>query len=253
MQYADWTNAIMTILEVPIAPVTSSTGPATTQPSTDAQFNLMIPSTIWYVENRLCRDLDFISEFVADSSATTAANSRTFTYPTDLGTFVVVQQLALFVGGVRQPPMTPVSREFLDGCWPTETAPSTPSYPTYWAWYNGTSAIVGPAPDAAYTVEVLGTIRPVELSGATVSSPGNPSNFLSTLVPDLYVAASVSYLATYLRDYGISSDDPHLAPTWETQYQTLLKGAMVEELRKKFAAQGGTSRFPSSIQTPPQK
>jgi hypothetical protein len=56
----------------------------------------------------------------------------------------------------------------------------------------------------------------------------------------------------YQRDYGVQSDDPKLGPSWEEKYKALLAGASIEELRKKFAAQGSGSRFPSPIQTPPQ-
>jgi hypothetical protein len=41
-----------------------------------------------------------------------------------------------------------------------------------------------------------------------------------------------------------------MAQTYEGQYQSLLKGATVEEFRKKFASAGWTSMSPSPVATP---
>jgi hypothetical protein len=46
------------------------------------------------------------------------------------------------------------------------------------------------------------------------------------------------------------SDDPAMAQSYEAQYQTLLKGAVVEEARKKFESSGWTSQSPSPVATP---
>jgi hypothetical protein len=41
-----------------------------------------------------------------------------------------------------------------------------------------------------------------------------------------------------------------MAITYESQYNVLLKGAMVEEARKKFESTGWTSMSPSPVASP---
>ena len=240
MNYASWVTTVTTLLEVPLG-----TSPASATPSTDANFNNMIAPCIDFVENRLQRELDLINTVVTNSSGVTAANTRSFSYPTNLGTFIVVNQLSLFVGSVRQPAMTPVSRDFIDACYPAETAPTIPSYPIYWAPANDTTAILGPSPDAIYTCEVVGTMRMSQMSNS------NPSNFLTLQLPDLYIAASMAWLCAYQRDFGTAAADPQMAMSWSQTYDKLFAGADAEELRKKFRSIGQSSRSPSPLANQP--
>lgn len=232
MDYSGWIEAVCTLLEVPVTNASSAT------PSSDTFFNTIYPSAITYAEERIQRELDLINTLVTDNSGSTTANTRKFTLPADAGTFIVVQQGALIVNGVRQPPMLPVSREFLDFCYPAETAPTTPSYPTYWCPNDGVSILLGPAPDSAYSCEIVGTIRVPPLSAS------NTSNFLTVELADLYVAASMVFFSAYRMDFGAQSSDPTIATSWETQYTTLRDGATVEEARKKFRSIGNSSRQP---------
>ena len=103
--------------------------------------------------------------------------------------------------------------------------------------------ILGPWPDSAYSVEVIGTIRPNPLTST------NSSTFLTQYLPDVFLAASLIFAFGYMRDYGGMSDNPQSAQSWENQYQNLIKSANAEELRKKWAGPGWTSY--SAIATPP--
>ena len=58
------------------------------------------------------------------------------------------------------------------------------------------------------------------------------------------------YISGYQRNFGRANDDPQMAVTYESQYNTLLKGAAVEEARKKFEASGWSSQSPSPVATP---
>lgn len=89
-------------------------------------------------------------------------------------------------------------------------------------------ALVGPWPDAAYTVEVVGSVRPPQLSASVATSP------LSVFFPDLLIAASMVFAAGYQRNFGSAVDDPKMAVTWESHYQALLPAAKGEEARKIF-------------------
>jgi len=44
-----------------------------------------------------------------------------------------------------------------------------------------------------------------------------------------------------MRDFGAQSDNPQQSQSWEAQYQTLAKGAMLESLRQKLAGPAWTS------------
>ena len=58
------------------------------------------------------------------------------------------------------------------------------------------------------------------------------------------------YISGFQRNFGKIADDPQMAVTYESQYQTLLKGAVVEEARKKYEASAWSSQGPSPVATP---
>jgi hypothetical protein len=64
------------------------------------------------------------------------------------------------------------------------------------------------------------------------------------------IMASMIYISGYQRNFGRANDDPQMAVTYESQYQALLKGAAIEEARKKFEAAGWSSQSPSTFATP---
>jgi hypothetical protein len=106
--------------------------------------------------------------------------------------------------------------------------------------------IVGPPPDAAYTMEVVGTIRPAPLSVS------NTTTYLTQYLPDLFFAESLVFGYGYLKDFGAATDDPRGSTTWESHYQALWQSANTEENRKKYAAQAWTPKQPTSLATPPR-
>ena len=58
------------------------------------------------------------------------------------------------------------------------------------------------------------------------------------------------YIAQYQRNFGQASNDPAMGPTYELQYQNLLKTAIVEEARKKYSAAAWSSMSPAVAATP---
>lgn len=231
MNFTDWLNTTCTLLEVPLAET-----PTAAAPTTDVNFNLVYPQGIAYVENRIQTDIDLIACYVTDSSGSLTPNQRNFTLPITTVNFVVVERLCLIVGGVRQPPLQPVSRAVLDSSYPAEAALGAPSFPVMWTPFNTVDVLVGPSGDIAYPVEVYGTAR------VTPMSFTNATNWLTDNVPDLYEAASMMWLAGYQRDYGSQSDDPKLAMSWETIYQDRMKQYDIENLRKQFRSVAFTPR-----------
>lgn len=217
----------------------------------DANFQTILPDAITYAENRICRDLDFLFTSVPNTSFSLTANSRTLTIPA--GTFVVPEQInVIFPFNASVPglgtrnPLLPVTREFLDA---TCSDPSAVAMPKYFAPIGNAQGnltfLVGPYPDAAYQVEIVGTIRPLSLS------PQTSTTFISVNLPELMVMAAMIYISGYQRNFGATmANDPQMPISYETQYQTLLAGAMQEENRKKFAASAWSSKSQPPAATP---
>lgn len=218
-------------------------------PAGDPNYLAAIPNVIDDAEQRLYRELDPLNTIIRDSSATLTANSRTFNLPTDLGRFVVTESMNVFTPSgttTNRNQLVPVSREWLDAVWGNEAATSSPSVPEYYAMITDQQIIVGPPPDAPYTMEVIGTIRPTPLSAA------NPTTYLTLYLPDLFLAESLIFGYGYMKDFGAMGDDPQGSATWTKHYADLWQSANTEEMRKRYASQAWTSKQPAPIATPPR-
>lgn len=219
-------------------------------PASDGGFLTDLPNIIADAELRIYRELDLLDTSVRDSSSAMVAGNRNFTLPSSLGTFVVTDELNVITpagttnpdGGTRNS-LVPTSEEHLNTLWPSVAGSTTPQY---FAMVNQNLAIVGPWPDAAYQIEAVGTIRPTPLSATNVTT------ILSTYFDDLFLAASMARAAAYQKNYGQGADDPKMAVTWESHYQTLKTSADVEEARKKFEGPGWSSKDPAPTVTPPR-
>lgn len=215
----------------------------------DPDFVAIEPSIITYAEQRIYRELDLLSTIVRDQSATLTANSRNFTLPQGQGRFVTTQGFNVFTPvstTTTRNQLVPTTRDYLDATWPSETASTAPSLPANFAMITDQTIIVGPPPDAAYTVEVIGTIRPAPLSAT------NTTTFLSLYLPDLFLAASMVFASGYQKNFGSQSDDPKMGVSWESQYGSLKESALVEQLRDKWQSVSWSSMSPSPIATPPR-
>ena len=208
-------------------------------PTTDPNFQILIPQMVTYAENRIYRDLDLLSTVTTYTQAATASGVRNVTIPQ--GTFVTIQNVNALTNTTTRNPLLPVTKEFLDNVWGAST---NSALPKYFALLNDTTIIFGPWPNAIYPLEIIGTIRPDSLSST------NTTTFISLYLPDLFIMASMVFISAYQRNFGRQSDDPQMAMSYEAQYQTLLKGAMVEEYRKKFESVGWTSMSPSPVAAP---
>lgn len=213
---------------------------------TDPAFVTILPQMITYAENRICRELDFLFTSKAVTGYAAVQGSRQIVVPE--GTFVVLDQINILTpAGVTNPnvgtrnPCLPATKEFLDAVYGSST---TTGIPKYFVPFNDNVFLIGPYPDQQYYVEIVGTFRPDSLSAS------NTTTFISTYLPDVFIMASMIYVSAYQRNFGRQSDDPQMAQSYEAQYQTLLKGAAVEEARKKFEASGWTSQSPSPVATP---
>lgn len=213
---------------------------------TNPAFLTILPQMITYAENRLYRDLDFLFTSVSNTSYACTVGSRAINVPT--GTFVVPEQINLITpAGTASPdngtrvPLLPTTKEFLDAVYGDSQSKALPKY---FAVFDDYQFLLGPYPDAVYQAEIVGTIRPSSLSAS------NPTTFISLYLPDLLIMASMIYISAYQRNFGRANDDPQMAVTYESQYQALLKGALIEENRKKFEAAAWSSQSPSPVASP---
>lgn len=232
---------------------------------TDPAFVTILPQMITYAENRMYRDIDFMftSTSLHGVSFVLTAGNRNLSFNINLasnsnsqaGTFVVSEQINLLTDAsgnaaattdpdacVRTP-LLPTTKEFLDAVYGSSLTANL-GQPKYFVPFNETLFFVGPVPDQAYPVEVVGTYRPNSLSAT------NTTTFISNYLPDVFIMASMIYVSGYQRNFGRANDDPQMAVSYESQYQALLKSALVEEARKKFDASGWSSQSPSPVATP---
>jgi len=212
----------------------------------DSAFVTILPQMLTYAENRIYRDLDFLSTTQSLTGYQFTIGSRTLVIPAS--NFVTVQQINVITPATVSVPnsgtrntLLPTTKEFIDNVYPSSSGAGVPSY---FAMFDQSTILVGPWPDATYTVEVVGTYRPASLSAA------NTTTFISLYLPDLLIMASMIYVSGYQRNFGRANDDPQMAVSYEGQYKALMQGAMIEEARKKFQSSGWTSMSPSPIATP---
>jgi len=212
----------------------------------DPAFQIILPQMITYAENRIYRDLDFLFTSIATTAYGLTAGSRQISVPA--GTIVVPEQINVLVGSsnpdlATRTPLLPTTKEFLDTVYGSG-AVANRGVPQYFCPFDDYTFLVGPYPDQNYSCEIVGTYRPDSMSAT------NKTTFISLYLPDLFIMASMIYVSAYQRNFGRANDDPQMAVTYESQYQALLKSAMMEENRKKFEAAAWSSQSPSSVATP---
>jgi hypothetical protein len=212
----------------------------------NAEFVSVLPQTITYAENRIYRDLDLLQTSAAVTGYFVNENSRTISIPQ--GTIVVLEQINVITpagtvdpnAGTRNP-LIATTKEYLDLVYGDSSGTGLPKY---FAPFNDNLFYVGPFADAQYATEIVGTVRPNSLSAS------NTTTFISQYLPDLFIMASMVYISGFQRNFGRQSDDPQMAQSYEGQYQTLLKGALAEETRKKFESVAWSSQSASPFATP---
>src|SRR5260370_1371489 len=185
---------------------------------------------ISYAELRLIRDLDLIGFITTDFTQATTPNLRTVNIPALPTTgfftsFIVVNGVNIITPAGQTNPelgkrnqLVKVTSDFLDLMWPSSTGAQLP---TLWAIprYNPSAAInqilLGPWPDQGYTVEYIGTQRPIPLS------PTTQDTFISAFLPDIFTIATMIHFTAYMKNWSAQGDDPAMALSYEHQYGKL--------------------------------
>lgn len=215
----------------------------------DENFVSNLPSAINYAELRIYQDLQLLATVVTNTDYTLTANENPLEI--DIEDFIVLQTInVLTPAGTTNPnlgtrnPLTPTTREALQMMYPSA---SGAALPTYMAPVSQNTFFLGPWPDAAYRVELIGTVRPTSLSSS------NTTTYLSTYLPTHLLFASMIFISGYQRNFGRQSDDPQMAVSYESQYKALLTGAMTEEGMRRFQSSGWTAQAPAPTASPPRQ
>jgi hypothetical protein len=212
----------------------------------DENFVALAPQMVNYAELRIMRDLDLIGTVTPVDGFSLIANRPTLTLP--IATFITIQEINVITpvgtsdpnAGMRHP-LVPTSKEYLNT---VHNSSAGASLPRVFAVINETLVAFGPWPDQNYAAVITGTVRPASISDA------NRNTFIATYLPDLFILASMVWISGYQRNFGRQSDDPQQSVSYESQYMTMLKGAMVEEARKKFQASAWSSLSPPLVASP---
>jgi hypothetical protein len=216
------------------------------QQQTSAEFQAVIPNIIDDAEQRIYRELDLLATNEVDTSVVLVTGTRTASIPS---AFVVTNNINVLTPagstaatGTRVP-LTPASIDVLNMLWPGN---SSTGVPQMYAMQDQWDIILGPSPDATYTLEVIGTQRPAPLSAS------NANTFLTDNLPDLFLAASMIFLSGYMRNWGAQASDPQQGMSWEQHYQLLKASADTEEARKHYRAASWTP-YPVAPAAQPQR
>ena len=206
----------------------------------DVNFQNIIPRMIEYAELRIYREMDFAVASAALTTTLVTAN-RSITMPA--GIFIVDQINVITPASQTVPdsgtrnPMQRVSLDYLNTVYSTTTT----GMPVCYAMLSDTIAKIGPPPDNTYTIEVVGVTRPAALS------PANTTTYLTTNLPDLFVAASMVFGTGYQANFGSQADNPQQAQSWEATYQTLKQGVDIENMRQKAQAPAWYNDSPTPL------
>ncbi len=236
MIYPEWLSAFATIMQMADADAV-------------AALNAIAPRAIEYAELRIYREFDLLATRTSDVTQRTARGLRSVLIPPLL---LIVENVNLILPADTTSPaagtriaLQRASRSFLDATWPNEAQVQMPApFETYFAIHDfeeggpsdpaepvptGSAIKIAPTPDGVYVTEYVGVFRPAPLSAT------NQSTILTTLMPDIFLAASLIFGFGYQRDFGQQSSDPQAAVSWEQEYQILGRGVAREEMSKKAA------------------
>lgn len=223
------------------------TNPALAAPSSNTDFNNFLPWITQSAEQRIYREVDFLATREEDVTTVLTAGNRMATLPASI---IVLQSAGYVTPAGADPddadaethPLGIVSKDFVDAVWPRRGI--TTDEPEYIAQLNESEVIIGGTPDDAYKLVTTGIFRPVPISAA------NPITYVSENYPDLLLFACMVIGCGYQRDFGQQADDPKIAMSWESMFQTAKNSSLSEDQRRKTQSTNWSPYSPTPLSTP---
>jgi len=217
---------------------------------TDPFFQQQLSSCIDYATDRINREVNLLNTVTQNSTLQTVPGTRVLNFSAinfnvlmNVNIVTPAGQTNPDISSAVRSPCTICDQSWLNLVYNSAAIQGTPNY---FAMLDNQTVLFGPCPDAVYNVEFAGTQYPTPLSLA------NPTNFVSTYLPDLFLAASMVFMAGAMKNFGAQSDNPAQGATWETQYEKLMTSAQIEDARRKFMSQGWISTNNPMPQNPPR-
>jgi hypothetical protein len=211
--------------------------------SADPFFIQQLPSCITYATDRIDRELNLLNTVSTYSLPLTAGSRQLDITASNINVLSDVNIITPSTQTVpdlgTRNPVVISDKSYLNTVYGSAT--QTQGIPTNFAFINNTTLIFGPWPNAAYTVELTGTLFPTYLAA---SPPTATSTFVTTHLWDLFIAASMIFMSGAVKNFGAQADSPGQAISWEQQYEKLRDSASIEDIRRKFQATGWTSQLP---------
>ena len=212
--------------------------------ATDPNFLSNLPSCIDYATDRITRELDLLNTVTANSTLALTVGTRIISLASLNPVFNVLRQVNVLTPvGTTNPdlgtrnPLTISTTAFLNQVYGSNAVTDVPEY---FAMVTDQTIMVGPYPDQAYNLEIIGTVRPTPISAT------NPTNWISLYLPDLFLQCSMIQMSGFKLNFGAQADDPKSAMSYETQYTTLRDSAGVEDAMRKYASTGWNSQLPTA-------
>lgn len=208
-------------------------------------FTQILPQAIAYAENRCYRELDFLANRTSDTSVTLASGTRTATVPSAIS---VVEGVSILTpAGQSLPTATRVvlersSLDFLDMMYGAGSA--TTGTPEFYALKSDVGLVLAPTPASAWKLEITGTVQPAPMASA------NQTTVLGNYFQEMLIAACMIFLTGWQQNFGAQADNPQMAQSWETQYQTLKSSALEFIQRQKSQDPNWTPFTPTPLSTP---
>lgn len=223
INYSEFITQLGTYLESPVVDASSAT------PFESTDYNNALAEFINDGEQRIYREIDFLSTRIEATPTLATASSRTFTIPSQV---IVMEGLSVITPVATTPAagkrnrLNRVSVDYIDMTFPNESVTGTP---LYYAMLSNTTALLAPSPSAAFQVEVTGRTRPAPLSST------NTTTYLATNFPDLFFAACMTQGLVFNRDFAQGDGQQNML-SWEAIYQERKASVIAEEARRKGLA-----------------
>ena len=190
---------------------------------TDPQFVAVLPTLIDQAEQRCYRELDLLTatitrlfpssminrtvDFTASNAVIHAPGDPQILIPEDV--YALTPNLSTTSPPGVANPLVPVSREWLMAVYGD---PSAIGVPRFFAPLTDTQIIVGPLPDLPYNISITGKFRPAPIY-TIFPADGTQTSFLTTVLPDLFLAAAMVVRAGSAYQHTIGARSPTIRAT----------------------------------------